>query len=169
MEDLKYLINKNKPEKPYLTFLAAQEKGIVDLSKLSPRELTQPLGLIVASGHMPAVDEAGLVQLGKETYAVDHTYVTRADDKEIHLGPANKEDVTSDGRIVESGLLVMTRVSDGLQIYFGRAVTGNTAPWLSPGQKLGNIAINLFGINSMRVAEPKVVDEEIVVAKLWTP
>lgn len=168
IKDLRDVDESVEPVRPYYPFLAALEEGVVSLEKVHAVELAEPLGVMLQNGHLPAVNEAGLISLGGENYAIDHAYVLYADEKEIHIGPANKDDVTSDGKVIDSGTFILTRISDGFQVYLGKAMGGNVSAWLNPGTHLGHIAIKLYGIEAPR-AEPKEVEEGIIVAKLWTP
>ena len=145
------------PDRPYFPYLSAVETGVVDPSELVPRKLDDPLGVMLANGRFPK-DQAGLIVLGDELYVCDHASVVDSGLDRLFLGPSSKDDISDEGEIRDSGLIVLTNLDELVRI-IGAAINSAHNPWQGAGNHLGGIAVKLFGIEA-RYCEPLDVDRE---------
>lgn len=165
MERLKHIITNEIPQYPYPPYIVAMDAGTVDRSDLTPQLLGIPLGVELQNGRIP-VDEAGLVQLGNETYACDHAFALHSDSTQLIVGPSCKTDVDRNGQVQGSGLIMLTAEKTGLIKIIGIAVAEGRNAWLNPQRQAGRAAIELFGLEA-RVYEPRDISDGIIEARLW--
>ena len=75
-------MSSEQHERPYLTFPVAIETGALTNPDDKAKVIDTSLGVILANGHIPNAQGAGLVDLGDEIIAFDHVAIdVEADDK----------------------------------------------------------------------------------------
>ena len=166
MEDLSHIVTHKKPDRPYLTFLAAQAEGIVNADDLTSHALNEPLSAKLDRGLIP-VEDAGLIQLGQDEWAVDHVAVIYSNRNELILGPTCKNDVGPEGELYERGAILLTQLSSGLIKVVAEAIADNRSRWINPRLEIGRAAVR--HIWPAQTYEPKNIDEGIIQTRLWTP
>jgi hypothetical protein len=92
----------------YLPYPVAVEAGELKDPKNLAEQLDTPAGVILASGHIPNVHQAGLVADHDRLIVFDHATLSVEGDK-IRIQPRSKSDVDSsdDGKIKEEGVIFM--------------------------------------------------------------
>lgn len=144
----------SEDERPYLPFLPAVQRGIVDFGELVMRHLPDPIGVTLANLRMPQQNDAGIVPIDPEAdkvVAVDHTRLLDVSNRAITLGPSSKDAVDKqDGHIRHEGLLTIT-TPEGLLRAVGVVMDRFKNPWLAQelgaARTAGRLAVVRFGLD----------------------
>ena len=137
------------PDRPYFPYSAALEAGRI-VKETVKRVLDEPLGVILGNGRIPQQNDAGLIELGGDTYAVDHSQVLGADRKSITIGPSDKGNVNKEtGQCTGEGLLTLT-TPEGLMKVVGMVISKERAEWLKHAHNVGELAVIQFGLTILQ-------------------
>ena len=156
-------MSSEQHERPYLTFPVAIETGALTNPDDKAKVIDTSLGVILANGHIPNAQGAGLVDLGDEIIAFDHVAIDVEADDKIRISPTSKSEVSTGGQIMEEGAIVLQNKS-GLLKFVAFAIDAYRRPWLA--DKLSHNTHNmrrLAGKTAVFNAPPFVIpDYEII-------
>lgn len=114
-------------ERPYFPLHVAIEKGLVDPQKEKHMDFEDLPESEIAHGRIPNVHHAGLVAVGSELIAFDHTSLVR-DGQRIAAFPSSKTDVSYEGELANRGEILCMTLSGRVRIA-GFVIDLANDPW----------------------------------------
>jgi hypothetical protein len=147
---------------PYYPFPVAVEKGLLEPHTKKPEPLGDSAGVEIMAGRIPNSHHAGLIPFGKDHIAAfDHT-AAEFHGKELHIAPAEKQDVTDKGEVQAEGAIIFGTDEGRLKLAaFVVDIVKN--PWLTygltRGRVLGNVAV--FSANVLETPEYEIKEIDL--------